>query len=50
MLMYADDVAAASFTVQGLQKAINQVPSFWGLKVNADKSKIVVSPYRVNKL
>jgi hypothetical protein len=45
VLMYADDVTTASFTVQCLQKAVNQADEYCndlGPKVNVNKTNIVV--------
>jgi hypothetical protein len=44
-LLFADDLAFASFTINGLQKAVDQVTSYckeWSLKCNLNKTKIVV--------
>jgi hypothetical protein len=44
-VLFADDLAFASFTINGLQKAVDQVTSYcreWSLKCNLNKTKIVV--------
>ena len=45
ILLYADDISCVSDTVRRLQEQINQLSKFcdkWGMKVNLDKSKIIV--------
>ena len=45
LLMYADDIAIVSDSVLDLQKKINCLEEYcrkWGLKVNMDKTKVVV--------
>jgi hypothetical protein len=44
-LLFADDLAVGATTRRGLQRAINCVKDFyeeWGLKINIDKTKVVV--------
>jgi hypothetical protein len=44
-LLYADDLAIGAFTVNGLQKAIDQIVKYyeaWGVKCNLNKTKIIV--------
>jgi hypothetical protein len=44
-LLFADELAFASFIINGLQKAVDQVTSYckeWSLKCNLNKTKIVV--------
>ena len=45
-LLYADDLLLLSTTAEGLQHNINKVEDFckqWGLSINVDKTKIMVS-------
>jgi hypothetical protein len=44
-LMFADDLAIGSFTVNGLQRGIDQMVKYcgdWNLKCNLKKTKILV--------
>jgi hypothetical protein len=44
-LLYADDLAIGAFTVNGMQKAIDQIVNYcedWGVKCNLNKTKIIV--------
>jgi hypothetical protein len=44
-LMFADDLAIGSFTVNGLQRGIDQIVKYyndWNLKCNLKKTKILV--------
>jgi hypothetical protein len=44
-LLFADDLAISSFTITGLEKAINQAVKYckdWNLKCNLKKSKTLV--------
>jgi hypothetical protein len=44
-LLIADDLAFSSFTIDGLQKATDQVTKYcreWNLKYNLNKTKISV--------
>jgi hypothetical protein len=44
-LLFADDLAVGATTRIGLQRTINCVKDFceeWGLKMNVDKTKVVV--------
>jgi hypothetical protein len=44
-LMFADDLTIGSFTVNGLQREIDQIVKFcsdWNLKCNLKKTKILV--------
>jgi hypothetical protein len=43
--MFADDLAIGSFTVNGLQRGIDQIVKYysdWNLKCNLKKTKILV--------
>ncbi|KAJ4433366.1 hypothetical protein ANN_15625 [Periplaneta americana] len=44
-LLFADECAIGAFSVNGLQKAINEINSFcktWDLKINEKKSKVLI--------
>jgi hypothetical protein len=44
-LLFADDLATGSFTVNGLQRGIDQIVKYcsdWSLKCNLKKTKILV--------
>jgi hypothetical protein len=43
-LLYADDLAIGAFTVNGMQKAIDQIVKYykdWSVKCNLNKTKII---------
>ena len=45
LLMFADDAVIFSDSVDGLQSSLNNLESYcrrWDLKVNVDKTKVVV--------
>jgi hypothetical protein len=44
-LLYVDDLAIGAFTVNGLQKVIDQIVKYckdWGVKCNLNKTKIII--------
>ena len=52
-LMYADDIVVQSETYDGLQKALKLIDQFccrWRLKINTDKSKVMIFNNRKEKM
>ena len=52
-LMYADDIVVLSETSDGLQKALKLIDQFccrWRLKINTDKSKVMIFNNRKEKM